>query len=79
MKKILLLLSASFLLTACPPETIDPPVYDKDYGYMIIDVTEDMLIVHVFNGLKEVDIIELNNSNNIERTIKINESTLNFL
>ena len=32
-------------------------VYDKDYGYMVIDVTDNMLIVHIFNGLKEVDII----------------------
>ena len=33
MKKIFLLLSASFLLMACPKETIDPPIYDKDYPF----------------------------------------------
>ena len=41
MKKILLLLSASFLLTACPPETIDPPIYDKDYGKGLYILTEN--------------------------------------
>ncbi|MGY8989695.1 MAG: hypothetical protein ACKVJA_05510 [Flavobacteriales bacterium] len=40
MKKILLLLFVSFLLMACPPETIDSPIYDKDYGKGLYILTE---------------------------------------
>jgi hypothetical protein len=58
MKKIFLLLSASFLLMACPTETIDPSVYNKDYGdglYILTengvnfyDLSEDILKEDVF-------------------------------
>lgn len=73
MKKILLLLSASFLLTACPPETIDPPVYDKDYGKGLYILTENGVNFYDFDeGVLKEDIYSSVNGSSLQNLSSLN-------
>ncbi len=55
MNKIFILLSAFFLFIACSPETIEPPIYDKDYGKGLYILTEKGVSFYDFDDelLKE--------------------------
>ena len=73
MKKIFLLLSASFLLMACPKETIDPPIYDQDYGKGLYILTENGVNFYDFDEdtLKE-DIYSTVNGNYLQNPSSLN-------
>ena len=72
MKKILFLISASFLLMACPKETIDPPIYEK-YGKGLYILTQKGVSFYDFDEevLKE-DIYSTVNGGSLQDPSSLN-------
>ncbi|MAX68608.1 MAG: hypothetical protein CMP60_02820 [Flavobacteriales bacterium] len=73
MKKIFLLLSASFLLMACPPESIEPPIYNKDYGKGLYILTENGVNFYDFDeGVLKEDIYSTVNGGSLQNPSSLN-------
>lgn len=73
MKKIFLLLSSSFLFMACPPESIEPPIYNKDYGKGLYILTENGVNFYDFDeGVLKEDIYSTVNGGSLQNPSSLN-------
>ncbi len=69
MNKIFFLLSAFFLFVACSPETIEPPIYDKDYGKGLYILTENGVNFYDFDeGTLKEDIYSTVNGGSLQNS-----------